>query len=384
MNKSKLSVVGVSYPYRGGIAHYSTCLVRYLRKFHEVGFVSFSRQYPNFLFPGKTQYDESANPIQEQSQRIIDSINPITWWRAARTLEKQNSDLIVINWWHPFFGLCYGAIILMLSKRLKARVCFLCHNVLPHERTFLEKILCMFAFKYVNYFIVHSSEDREKLLKLKPTAKVLTNCHPVFSQFDDGSVLDQAAARKQLGISTNQTVILFFGLIRPYKGLDILIKAIPRIIDKIKCTLLIAGEFYDDKTKYIRLIENLGIAQHVRVEDKYIPNEAVHAYFAASNVVVLPYIEASQSGIVPIAYSFGTPVISTRVGGLPEAVFDNETGLLVEAGDPEALADKIIYFHEKELEMKFRRNIATYVEKFGCQEEVNNIEHFIDLNQRRA
>ena len=373
----KLAVVGVSYPFRGGIAHYSTCLVQHLRKRYEVEFITFSRQYPNFLFPGKTQYDESADPIREPNRALIDSINPLSWWRTARALRRAQPQLIVFNWWHPFFGLCYGSIVQLLPRSLRARVCFLCHNVLPHERTLLERLLSAFAFRHVRRFIVHSEEDKEKLLGLKPSAQALRNCHPVFSQFNDAQLLDKAAARERLGLPRDRKVVLFFGLIRPYKGLSFLIEAMPQVLREVDCSLLVAGEFYDDKSKYTALIEKHGLTDRVRIEDAYIPNENVHLYFAAADVVVLPYIEASQSGIVPIAYSFNTPVISTRVGGLPEAVLENKTGLLVEPGDPAPIAAAIVRYYREGLEPGFRAGIAQYVDQFGCEEESRNIERFM-------
>lgn len=373
-----LVVLGVSYPFRGGIAHYSTLLVRNLRQRCHVDFVTFRRQYPQFLFPGKTQYDDSNHPITEVNAPLIDSINPLSWLRTARFIAQCRPDLIVCNWWHPFFGLCYGAIVQLLPRALRARVCFLCHNVLPHERTWLERLLSTFAFRHVRYFIVHSEEDKQKLLDLKPDAQVLRNGHPVFAQFSNAAASDKTSARALLKLPPDRKLVLFFGLIRPYKGLHFLIEAMPAVLREIDCSLLVAGEFYDDKRKYTALIEKLNLAEHVRMDDVYIPNEDVHLYFAAADVVVLPYIEASQSGIVPIAYSFNTPVISTRVGGLPEAVLEGKTGMLVEPGDPAALASAIVRYYREGHETAFRAGIAAHVDRFGCDEEARNIRQIME------
>jgi glycosyltransferase involved in cell wall biosynthesis len=372
-----LAVVGVSFPFRGGIAHYSTLLVRSLRLRHHVEFITFRRQYPGLLFPGKTQYDESANPIREDNQALIDSTNPATWMRTARTLNHMRPQFIVFNWWHPFFGMAYGSIVQLLDPALRRKVCFLCHNVRPHEAHLLEQLLCRYAFRHVQYFIVHSEEDKQKLLRLKPSAHALRNGHPVFRQFSDERALSKAAARTRLGLPPERSLILFFGLIRPYKGLGMLIEAMPQILGKVDCTLLVAGEFYDDKSKYTALIDRHNLTNHVRLEDKYISNEKVAVYFAAADVVVLPYLEASQSGIVPIAYSFNTPVISTRVGGLPEAVIDGETGLLVDPGSPEQLADAVVRYYQNGYEPKFRDGIRERASRFDCEEEIRNIEHFL-------
>jgi glycosyltransferase involved in cell wall biosynthesis len=280
--------------------------------------------------------------------------------------------------------LCYGSIVQMLPRALRNRVCFLCHNVLPHERTRLERLLSAFAFRHVRRFIVHSEEDKQTLLKLKPDAQALRNCHPVFAQFAGTQAIDKGAARAQLKLPPERNVVLFFGLIRPYKGLALLIEAMPEVLRTIDCSLLVAGEFYDDKSKYTALVDRLELRARVRIEDAYIPNEDVHRYFAAADVVVLPYTEASQSGIVPIAYSFNTPVISTRVGGLPEAVLEDKTGLLVEAGDPGALARAIVRYYQQGYEARFRAGIAQYVDQFGCEEEARSIEQFMQLAGRGA
>ena len=374
-----LAVVGVSFPFRGGIAHYSTLLVRSLRLRHRVEFITFRRQYPGILFPGKTQYDQSTNPIREDNVALIDSTNPLTWIQTARQLNRLRPQLIVFNWWHPFFGMAYGSIIQLLERDLRRRVCFLCHNVRPHETHFLERILCQYAFRHVEYFIVHSEEDKRTLLQLKPAARVRRNGHPVFGQFSDEHMSSKAAARTRLGLPPDRNVLLFFGLIRPYKGLGYLIEAMPQVLKSLDCSLLVAGEFYDEKTKYTKLIDAHQLGPHVRLEDKYISNEEVAVYFAAADVVVLPYVEASQSGIVPIAYSFNTPVISTRVGGLPEAVIDGQTGFLVDPGSSERLAETILRYYQGGYEQEFRDGIRACAKRFDCEEEIRNIEYFARL-----
>ena len=373
----RLAVVGLSHPLRGGIAHYSTILVRKLRQRHLVDFITFRRQYPGFLFPGRTQQDDSSSPIVEENEAIIDSINPISWFRAARRLRRQEVDLIVFNWWQPFFGLAYGTILQLLPRAHRHRVCFLCHNVLPHERHLLEHLLCRYAFRHVPYFIVHSEEDQQKLLQLKPRAQVVRNCHPIYSDFAQGQVLDKAAARRRLQLEVDHHVILFFGLIRPYKGLAYLIRALPAVLREVDCTLLVAGEFYEDKSKYSALVEENGVAAQVRFEDKYIANEDVASYFCAADVVVLPYVEASQSGIVPLAYAFHTPVISTRVGGLPEAVEDGRTGFLVDPRDPAELARAIIAYYQGGHEQRFRDEIRRQAGRFDWDEEIRHLELLI-------
>ncbi len=375
----RLAVVGLSHPLRGGIAHYSTILVRKLRQRHLVDFITFRRQYPGFLFPGRTQEDDSSSPIVEENEAIIDSINPISWFRAAERLRRQEVDLVVFNWWQPFFGLAYGTILQLLPRASRRRVCFLCHNVLPHERHLLEQLLCRYAFRHVPYFIVHSDQDQQKLSRLKPRAQVVRNCHPIYSDFAAGQILDKAAARQQLQLKPDQNVVLFFGLIRPYKGLAYLIRALPAVLREVDCMLLVAGEFYEDQSKYSALVEENGVAAQVRFEDKYIANEDVASYFCAADVVVLPYVEASQSGIVPLAYAFHTPVISTRVGGLPEAVEDGRTGFLVAPRDPAELARVIVAYYQGGHEQRFRDEIRRQASRFDWDEEIRHLELLIKL-----
>lgn len=372
-----LVVVGLSHPFRGGIAHYSTLLVRTLRRRYRTRFITLCRQYPGFLFPGKTQYDRSAAPIVEGNEAIIDSMNPLTWWRTARLLCREDADLIVFNWWQPFFGLAFGAILQLMSRSSRRKACFLCHNVLPHERHTLERLLCQFAFRHVRYFIVHSEADKEKLLSLKPAAIVQRNCHPTYSTFSEGQVYDKASARRRLGLPADRPVVLFFGLVRPYKGLAYLIEALPEVRRHVDCLLLVVGEFYDDKDQYTQLIEQRGLGQHIRVIDQYVHNEDVALYFGAADVVVLPYIEATQSGIVQIAYGCGTPVITTRVGGLPEAVEDGRTGFLVDARSAEQLAAAIVNYYQGGHEEPFRENIRQQSGRFDWDEEVSSIERFM-------
>jgi glycosyltransferase involved in cell wall biosynthesis len=372
-----IAVIGVSFPFRGGIAHYSTQLVRALRQRHAVEFITFTRQYPDFLFPGRTQYDDSADPIVECNERLIDSVGPFSWLRTARRLRRLQPSLIVFNWWHPFFGAAYGTIVRLLPRELRARVCFLCHNVLPHEQHGLARLLSRYAFRHVQNFIVHSEPDRQQLLELKPHARTARNCHPISSAFVVGPQADKAHARKQLELPADRRVLLFFGLIRPYKGLAYLIRAMALVRRHIDCVLLVAGEFYEDKEQYLALVEEAGVAGEVRFDARYIKNEEVPLYFRAADVAVLPYVEASQSGIVPMAYGFNTPVISTRVGGLPEAVRDEETGFLVEPRSAEALARAIVRYYEGDWEQRFRAEIARQSARFGWDEEIEHIELFM-------
>jgi glycosyltransferase involved in cell wall biosynthesis len=373
----KIAVLGLSYPFRGGIAHHSTLLVRELRKRYPVRFITLRRQYPEFLFPGKTQYDYSAQGLNEENHALIDSVNPLTWVRAAFALKRDKVDLVIVQWWNPFFGMAFGTIANLLHLISKSEICFLCHNVMPHESTLLDRILSRYAFLSAKYFIVHSEEDGSYLLSIKPSAVVRRNVLPSFSIFGEFASYEKSQARIELGICSDKRVVLFFGLIRAYKGLKCLIRAMAKVVNSIDCVLLIVGEFYESKEEYLTLIKELGLEQHIIVRDEYVKNEAVSLYFSSADVVVLPYVTATQSGIVQIAFGLNKPVITTNVGGLPEAVEDGKTGFIVDPESPDKLAEAILKFYAGDYEATFARNITANAGAFSWSAEVKTIEGFL-------
>jgi glycosyltransferase involved in cell wall biosynthesis len=375
--QKKLAVLGLSYPFRGGISHYSTLLVRELRKKYRVKFLTLKRQYPKIFFPGKTQYDYSEEKLIEENDSIIDSVNPITWIKTALLLKRENVDLIVFQWWNPFFGFAFGTIINFISFISKRNICFICHNVSAHEDTIFDRILSKYAFMHVKYFIVHSEEDRKNLLSIKPNAVVKKNFHPTYSVFRDFLIYEKSQARGKLNIAQNKNVILFFGLVRPYKGLKYLICAMQEVVKYTECILLIVGEFYEPKSVYMSLIKSLKLDDYIMVIDKYINNEDVSLYFCSADVVVLPYVAATQSGIIQIAFGLHRPVITTNVGGLPEVVEDGKTGFVVEAKAPEKLSKAILKYYQGNYEDKFCEEIKKRSSVFSWDTELKNIELFL-------
>jgi glycosyltransferase involved in cell wall biosynthesis len=368
-----IAVLGLSHPFRGGIAHYSTLLVRELRRHHPVRFLTLRRQYPAFLFPGNSQYDESAAAITEENEPIIDSINPLTWLRTAFTLWQGGYDLVVVQWWNPFFGLAFGTIAKLLRLVSRARICFLCHNVLPHEGSRFDRWLTGYAFRGASHFVVHSEQDKAKLLALAPRAAVIKTKHPSYAVFGAQDVCDKAVARRRLGLSVDRSTLLFFGLIRPYKGLEYLLRAMPRVLREVDCVLLVVGEFYEPKDRYIRLIEDLRLGERVELIDRYVKNEEVSRYFRSADVVVLPYVDATQSGVVQIAHGLEVPVITTDVGGLPEIVENGRTGFVVASRSPEQLAEAIGRFYREGREASFRSEIARRRDEFDWRQETEAI-----------
>jgi len=339
----RICLVGPAHPYRGGISHFTAMLAREMRAGHDVLIVNFSRLYPAFLFPGRTQFDESATGLAVESRRLIDSIDPRSWRRAADAVRAFAPDVVVFQWWQPFFAPAFRAMCRRIRRGSRARIVFLCHNVLPHESSPLDRALVKWALAGADAFVVQSREDGSILASLRPGARVEFNPMPVFDLFTPaGGGPDREEARARLGVSGR--VILFFGLVRAYKGLSTLLEAFAAARDRLDATLLVVGEFYEDRRTYDEAIRTLGIGGCVRVIDRYVPNEDVALYFRAADVVVLPYVSATQSAIVQTAFSFERPVIVTAVGGLPDVVADGVTGYVVPPQSPPALAAAMLRF----------------------------------------
>ncbi len=355
-------LVGPVHPYRGGISHFTAMLARELGRTHTVRVVNFSRLYPGFLFPGRTQFDESGSPFGADSLRLIDSINPVSWRRAADAVIDFAPDVVVFQWWQPFFAPAFRSMCARIRRRSDARIVFLCHNVLPHESSPVDRVLTRWGLGRAHAFVVQSREDGATLAALRPGAVVEFNPMPVFDLFA-AAAPDREEARRRLGVEGR--VVLFFGLVRAYKGLPTLLDAFARAGDDLDATLLVVGEFYEPRARYDDMIASLGIGARVRVVDRYVPNEDVGAYFRASDVVVLPYVTATQSAIVQTAFSFGTPVIVTAVGGLPDVVADGETGFVVPPQAPDDLARAMIRFFREDCGPRMRSAIEAHAADFS-------------------
>jgi len=362
-------LVGPAPPYRGGIANYNYLLAQTLFVQSDAEIINFSYLYPGFLFPGKTQFLEDDEWDEFHQSRRLSSINPVSWYTTARYILDKKPDMAIFQWWHPFFAMPYSKISKKLSDH-NIPVIFICHNVEPHESTALDKLLLRYAYKHVDRFIVHSSEEKNRLEEYKPKAKIEVNVHPEYTMFP--SPRKDMPAPIQLPQSN--LTLLYFGLVRHYKGVHTLIEAMDKLKDSIDVHLMIVGEFYDDKSQYLEQIHSLNLQEQITVVDQYIPNEEVGWYFNQADVVVLPYLHATQSGVIPIAYHFRKPVIATNVGGLPDVVFDGETGYLVQPNDPNQLANKIVQFDKIQDKIEFRKGIEKYIEMFSWDHLVQTIE----------
>ncbi len=368
----QIALISVAPPYRGGISKQTSILVENLSKNHSVDVINYSRQYPDFLFPGKTQYldDKSEN---DNSSRMIDSINPLTWFSTGNKLAKKNYDLVIFRFWNPFFAPALGVISGIIKKKSSyTKLMSLCDNILPHEKTPFAYFLTTYLFDKLDGHIVQSSQTENELQEVVENPVYEKRFHPIYTNFP--KKIDKITARKKLGLSA-KNIILYFGIIRDYKGFDILLNAIAELKDSgLDFHLLAGGECYGSDEKYTQLISNLGISDYITWHNKYIPDSEVSNYFSAADVVALPYRTASQSGVTQIAYSYDLPVIVTKVGGLPEIVDEGQSGFTIEPENPKELANIL----EKNLKVGTFLEMPTYIknfkQKFSWEYFVNGIE----------
>lgn len=362
----KIVLIGPTYPFRGGIAHYTTLLCRALRKKHEVKFISFKRQYPQFLFPGKCDRDSSKKPVKvDNVDYILDSINPFTWIAVSWAIKRFKPDKVVIPWWVTFWMPQFWFILTMVKSCLKSKIVLICHNVVEHESNFLKKMASKAVLSKADRLITHSNKETLKLKNLLgKCVNVKTAFHPTYASLSNDRYT-KGQAKEKLGLIGN--ILLFFGFVREYKGLNVLLDAIPEVLKKKNVTLLIVGEFWKDKQMYIDKINKLELSPKIRIVDEYIPNEEIGVYFAAADLVVQPYINASGSGISQIAYGFDRPVIATNVGSLPDVVEDGINGRIIEPGIVQGLAKAILESLEPVTLNKFLHNATKTKEKFSWE-----------------
>ena len=342
--RKKIVILGSAHPLRGGgIATFNERLAKaFMQEGHEVQIISFSLQYPNFLFPGTSQYTTETAPADLIIHSLINSINPFNWFKVGNQIKKMQPDLVVVRYWLPFMGPCLGTILRRIKKNKTTQVVCIADNIIPHEPKPGDQLFTRYFVKPVDSFITMSEKVKEDLLVLAPNKPTVFIPHPLYDNF--GEKISKDLARKHLNIETDAKIILFFGFIRKYKGLDILLDSI-KILQQSNPTLklLIAGEFYDDEKSYKEQIDKLGIEQQLILRTNFINDNEVKYYLCASDVIVQPYRSATQSGVTPLAYHFEIPMIVTNVGGLAALVPDNKVGLIAEP-NAASIAEKIIQF----------------------------------------
>ena len=336
--------------------------------------ISFRRLYPGFLFPGATQFDRSGTAILPPvpPEALLDSMNPLSWWIAGRRLRILKPDLLIVPWWHPFFGPSLGtAARLARGGGTRPKRIFLCHNVEPHEASPLDHALAAYGLGAADGFLVHASSEKARLLPQARGRPVVVHPHPTYEVFSERRP-ERGAARAALGVAGR--TILFFGYVRPYKGLADLLEAFRIARPDAWDHLLVVGEFYEPRERYEPLLGDPRLRGKVRVVDRYVANEEVASFFAAADVVALPYRSATGSGIAQIAFGAGAPVIATRTGGLEEVVEDGISGLLVAPGDPAGLARAVERFFDEDMGGPLREGVARARGRYGWDALVAAIE----------
>jgi len=383
----RLGVVGPTYPIKGGISHYTTLLVRALRKRHDVLFVSYKYQYPTFLYPGTGQTSLDQSPITEEAEFIWHTLKPWTLTRIARRVKESGCDGVVLTWVTHFFGWHIARLTGLIHRIAGCPVILLCHNVKQHEDRPLEGPITRMAFNAVDGFIVHSEEDLGNLRRIRPDAIARKNLHPTYDIFALKGEWTREKARRELGIG-EEPMVLYFGAVRPYKGLKWLIQAAPAILATVPgCRIWCVGDYWGGPGEYEKQARELGARYDpeqpanggVRIVDSYVPNEEVGKYFAATDLVALPYESATQSGIVQIAYGFKKPCLVTNVGGLPEVVLDGRTGYVVPPRDAGAIAMKVAEFFASDAQTRsrFESEIQEWRKVFDWEHMVATIEELI-------
>lgn len=375
-------LVGPYYPFRGGIAQYLAVLGQKLKaKGHRVKVLSFRKQFPRLLFPGQTQIETSQDYIKLDSQALFIAWNPLSWWRTFLAARRGRPDALIFKYWMPFFAPGYAAVCVLAKRFTDIRTVYILDNVIPHEKRPGDRFFTRLALRWVDAYIVQSEVVKRDLLKWFPEARnrsIVLVPHPVYDCYADTN-LSQEEARSRLGLKSQCRLLLFFGLVRHYKGLDVLLDAMPKVIGALgqDVHLLVAGEFYEPEENYRRQIERLGIGDYVTIVNQYVPNEEVGDYFRAADLLVLPYRSATQSGVIQVAYHFGLPVVSTRVGGIPEVIQEGATGFLVESEDPEQLAQAINRYFRLENRETLEGGLKQARGKYSWEALVGAIEDLI-------
>ena len=373
----KIILLGPAHPYRGGLASIMETMAReWQSRGHEVRIYTFTVQYPSLLFPGKTQYVTTPAPEDLHIERVMNTVNPLNWLSLGLRLRRECPDMVVMKYWTPFMAPCFGTIArIARSNGVTKFVCQI-DNVEPHEHHIIDRPCNHYYLGAVDGF-VYMSEQVHGELKAYTAAPALFSPHPMFENFGKAVERDEACSR--IGIDPAQRYTLFFGLIRDYKGLDLLLKAWAKWMPDGR-KLLIAGEFYASREKYISLIEELGLRDRVVLHDRFIADEDVKYYFSAADALVLPYRTATQSGVTQIAYNFSLPMIVTRVGGLPEIVPDGRVGLVCEP-DAEAIKEALERLYEGDTLQRLKANFSEERKRFSWGAMCDRLEEVYQMTK---
>lgn len=373
----KIVILGTAYPYRGGLATFNERLARqFQEEGHEVEVVTFTLQYPNFLFPGKTQYSTEPAPQGLTIRRALNACNPLSWRKVGKQIQKSAPDLLICCYWMAFFAPAYATVCRLAKRNGKTRCIALVHNLFPHEKTLLDRLLAP-LFVHTQDAFVALSESVVKDIHAMCDAPATSSPHPIYDHY--GAKMEKADACKALGLAEENNYMLFFGLVRAYKGLDLLLDAFGVLKERFpQLRLLIAGEFYEDEEKYKEQIHRNGLDDRVIIRDEFIPDADLRKYFGAANLIVQPYKSATQSGVTQVAFHFEKPMLVTKVGGLDEIVHDHKMGYCVPP-EPGRIAEAIVDYYEQNRQEAYTH----YLRQEKCKYEWNKLtESFMRMLQK--
>jgi D-inositol-3-phosphate glycosyltransferase len=368
----KIQIIGTAHPFRGGIAVFIERLARAFQQNNdEVNISTFTLQYPKFLFPGETQYSSSKKPTDIQITEEVSSVNPFNWIKVGNRIKQQKPDIVIFKYWIPFMGPCFGTIARRIRKNKHTKVIVVVDNIIPHEKRAGDNLFNNYFVKSIDGFIAMSQSVLDDLNTFDSIKPKLLSPHPLYDNF--GVAKSREDALKALNLDTSLNYMLFFGIIRQYKGLDILLKAFAdKRLNDGSVKLIVAGEFYEDDTVYRELIKKHQLEESVVLATKFIPDEEVVNYFCAADIIVQPYKHATQSGVTQIAYHFDKPMLVTDVGGLKEIVPHNKVGYVTQPNEKE-VADALIDFYQNKRSEEFIRGVKEEKQKYTWQKMIDSI-----------
>lgn len=374
MPKQKVIIIGPAFPFRGGIANFNNALANeYYKRGDDVTLYSFTLQYPDFLFPGTSQYESGEAPKGLKIKTLINSVNPFNWLKVARKINAEKPDLAIIRYWLPFMAPCLGSIARLLNAKIK--ILAITDNLIPHEKRIGDKLFTKYFVNSCDAFLSLSASVLDDLNNFTSSTYKKFIPHPIYDIF--GEKINKKTALKNLRLNVNDKHLLFFGFVRKYKGLDLMLKAMAdRRIKELGVKLIIAGEFYDNKQEYLDLMNELEISDNIILKSDFISSDNVKDYFCASDMITQTYKTATQSGVTQIAYSFERPILVTDVGGLAEIVPHNKVGY-VTSQNPKAISDSIIDFYKNNREEEFSLNSIKVKERFSWKSFVEGVDELM-------
>lgn len=362
----KIVIAGSAYPFRGGLAAFNERLARqFIAEGHDTGIITFTLQYPSLLFPGRSQYLDGEAPQGLRITPMMSSVNPLSWIRTGRMIRKLAPDILIFKYWLPFMAPCFGTIARIAKRNRQTKVFCILDNVIPHEPRCGDRLLTAYFLRSLDAAVAMSDKVRNDFLAFRLPAPVSLSPHPLFDNF--GVAPEREKAAMALGLDPGCRYILFFGFIRHYKGLDLLLDAFSRLkgVKEKRIKLLVAGEFYEDKVPYMKIISEKGTGDDIIMFDRFINDHEVALFFGLADLVVQPYRNATQSGVTQIAYHFGTPMLVTDVGGLREIVPDGVSGFVVKP-DPAEIAIAIDrFFADESLQLRLRKGVEEERRRYG-------------------